>query len=848
MQKIKIEFSKHRTNGFILDFLIKSLDIHQKEEKLQKIYQRFLLEDEISVQEYYDTQNTIIEDLLFTFFNSHDDKNYDYYEKLINEFFTFYNFYKLYNETLATSQKQLDFITVINLFIPFLSHFVFDRLLKHKKELSLIDSILPEEKENSIQKLFNLIKSTFKEDINLKEKIENLLEPKEKYRDYNRAKENYNNWINGNNIPNTEHINLLSQLAIYSDKFSENELRILFQSAKLIQYLYTKSKEYFGVDLTNLLVKHYKMISMISLLEVSKKLDMFVNSFNAKNLEQIEIYLEQYFYESIELFYMLDHFVKNNDYPNKTKDMKKYIIENRNKFDILYKIKEESFLKKINSFLPVDIFYKDSDLSTTSNINENDINKTFSQYSQLNSKLYEFVSPSNKKKEDTESKFLEALQKLEENFNIEYDPYSFFMKARFYAQKREYKKSTNYYLDALKYGKNVVGINIKDIIKEGLFVSAQNTRNEQIDLDKASSPFRKFYNESYFFKLKEDLPNKINQHFLLDMQKQFDIYFINLFPGIKVSTSNNITSNLAISSKKHFENIKIDFNNPNKWIKKGLPNKITQLMHCCQLSKIDDVKKLLKANADVNMKKLNDNATALIYSFGSIHHTTEEQIEIMKLLIPKMSTEALNIKLVKKEETAMSYAIEKGLVDIVELLIENNVNLNEKCTLDEISYLYYCINLIQLSNFNLNDFLAFKDYILEKPSSNKDLKKIIKSSSSINNIFDNEISLDFSNIKNNPRHRDIWYELQEYNHKKYKENSENYYKIFDLLVDNLSNVDIRERNGFTPLVFATEINDTYLVKRLLEKGANPDYYTTQNYRAYDYAKFNKNTELMELLT
>lgn len=93
MQKIKIEFSRHKTNGVILDFLIKSLDIHQKEEKLQKIYQRFLLEDEISVQEYYDTQNTIIEDLLFTFFNSHDDKNYDYYEKLINEFFTFYNFF-----------------------------------------------------------------------------------------------------------------------------------------------------------------------------------------------------------------------------------------------------------------------------------------------------------------------------------------------------------------------------------------------------------------------------------------------------------------------------------------------------------------------------------------------------------------------------------------------------------------------------------------------------------------------------------------------------------------------------------------------------------------------------------
>ena len=101
---------------------------------------------------------------------------------------------------------------------------------------------------------------------------------------------------------------------------------------------------------------------------------------------------------------------------------------------------------------------------------------------------------------------------------------------------------------------------------------------------------------------------------------------------------------------------------------------------------------------------------------------------------------------------------------------------------------------------------------------------------------------------NNPRHKPILDDIQKVNHKRYKDNSKNYYKIFDLLVDNLSNVDIRERNGFTPLIFATEINDTYLVKRLLEKGANPDYYNNFNYRAYDYAKLNKNEELMDLLT
>ena len=845
MQKINIEFSKHRTNGFILDFLIKSLEVFQKNDS--KTYQRFLNEDEISAQEYHDTQDTIISDILFTFFDSFKNKDYEYYEKLINEFFKFYNLYKLNNETLATSQKQLDFITIINVFIPFINHLFFDRLLKYKIELSLIDSILPDEKENTIQKLFKLLESTFEDKTNLKDAIYKILDDNDK--NYNLVKEDYDNWINGKNIPNMKHLNILSELAKFSNKFSENELKILFIFAKLIQYLYSKSKEYFGVELTSLIIKHYKIISMINFLQVSNKLNIFINSCKAKNFEQIKIYLEQYFYQSMDLFYMLDYFVKNNDYLNKTEDMKKYIHENRNKFDILYKIDEKTFFNKIENILPITYFYRNSVVCDSSNITIQDIAKNFYEFSQESSKLYIYVEPTNKKNEKSETNFLEVLKKLENKFNLEKEPYSLFLKARYYAQKREYKKSTEYYLKALKYGKNTIGINIKDIIKEGLFVSAQNTRNEQIDLDKASSPFRKFYNEAYFYKLLESLPKKINQHFLLDMQKQFDIYFKNLFPRVKESSNIFLSSNFLVTNTKDFENVKIDFDNPNKWIKKDLPNKITQLMHCCQLSKIEDVKKLLQANVDVNTKKLNDNCTALICCFGNNYNITENQFEIMELLIPKMSIDALNAKLIKKNETAMSYAIENGLVDIVKLLIDNNVDLNEKCTLDEISYLYYCIQLIYFSNLNLDDYLNFLRYGSKSVSSSqKESSKIIQANPLINNIFDNEIQLNLSNMINNPRHKPILDDIQKVNHKRYKDNSKNYYKIFDLLVDNLSNVDIRERNGFTPLIFATEINDTYLVKRLLEKGANPDYYNNFNYRAYDYAKLNKNEELMDLLT
>ncbi len=847
MQKKEIKFAKHRTNGFILDFLLKSLDIYQIEDKLQKRLQEFIKEGEIAVGEYYDTQNTIIEDVLYKFFGTTNSDEYRYFESLLKEFLSFYSLYKLNNETLATSQKQLDFIVIINLFIPFLSHVVFDKSLRYKKDFAIIDYILPNEKENSIQKLFHLIKSTFKEDINLREKILKVLD--ENHKDYNLAKEDYDNWIKGNNVPNEEHILLLSQLAKYSDKFSENELRSLFRLAKLIQYLYSKFKKYFGVELTNLIVKHYKMISMISFLHVSKKLDIFVNSFKAKSLEHIEVYLEQFFYESAELFYMLDYFVKNDDYPNQTKDMKDYILENRNKFDILYKIDENTFFNKIETILPINYFDKTGVIGDFSNITIQDIDKDFYEFSQESSKLYSYVDPSNKKNEESETNFLEALKKLENKFNLEKDPYSLFLKARYHAQKREYKESTKYYLKALDYGKNSIGFNIKSIIREGLFVSAQETRKEQLDLINAKSSFTKFYKEAYFYKLKDNLPEEINIHFLLDMKKQFDIYFKNLYPGIKESSSLFISSNLAVVNTKDLKNLKIDFKNPNKWIKiRGLPNKITQLMYCCQLSKIDEVKELLKANVDVNAKKLNDNCTALICSFGNDYYTSEDHIAIMKLLIPKMTTESLNAKLVKKKETAMSYAIEKGLVDIVELLIKNNISLKEKCTTDAISYLYYCISLINLANLPTDEYNNFIEVALNKISkSQKMLKALNKANPFHNDVFDQDKNFDIRNIFNNQKFKEGLNEAKSYYSSKYQKNLENYYKIFDLLIENLDNVDINESNNFTPLIFATQINDEYIVKKLLEKGANPDYYINGNFRAYDYAELNKNERLMDLL-
>lgn len=78
---------------------------------------------------------------------------------------------------------------------------------------------------------------------------------------------------------------------------------------------------------------------------------------------------------------------------------------------------------------------------------------------------------------------------------------------------------------------------------------------------------------------------------------------------------------------------------------------------------------------------------------------------------------------------------------------------------------------------------------------------------------------------------------------------EEYYAIFDLLLESTSNVDNVEKdcNGFTPLLFATEIGEVECVKKLLAKGANKEHKNSDGYNAYAIAEHFHHIELMSLL-
>ncbi len=761
VQKKEIIYSKFRTNGFLLDLVIKGLGIEQKEEKLQKVYQRFVKEEDIASEEYHDTLNIIISDILYQFLDGYENPKYKYLEKEIKELLSVYNYIKVNIETLAIPQKELDFIIIMHLFIPFINF-----LINSIGNNQILNEMIPSENRTSIQKLFNIINRTLDKDV--KELLTTILKDDKNIKmGYNEINKNIDNWIKGEHVPSSENITLISNISRFSNKFNQQELKNYFQLSKLMQFIYDKSINYFGEIKTQQLLAFYKMSSQIN-----------SNNYLPKNKEELAkvIYL----------------FIKN-----------------------LQDSKSKSY------WGPLDTLYKKLSYSKEKTlIIEDEINAIFDLF--------------------------------ETEYETENDPYYSFVKARYYAQRREYKKATQYYLTSLEYGKNCMGIHIQQVIREGLFVSSQDTRKNQLDLINAKSNFTKFYKEAYFYKLLDNLPDEINIYFLNDMKKQFDLYFKNLFPNIKKAKDGKTAKDLGIVLNSDVAKIKVDLQKPNKAVK-CYKNDEVQLTFFSLHANYVTVKDLIKHGADVNYKREFDNYTALIATLQNKIETNN--LKIAKLLIPKMNTEILNTKSPKKEMTALSLAIERGLVDIVELLIKNNVDINQKATLNEVTPLYQSIEIINIidkgirsSHNSINDKSKF---IKTNPLEDKEeLKKLLKLHNYPNLVFDEEKEKYLLNQMNDPKFKKInevltqlEYSLEYF----YHNNIDNAYKIFDLLLDATDNVDIPHKENITCLIFATELNNKKLVKKLLDKGANPDYQTNQFATAYDYAKMNKNQELMDLL-
>lgn len=172
--KGKVEFAKHRSNGFVVDLVRNGLDF--RVESISGIdskdWGRLTKEDNITSEKYAKVLDKVCEAItkeIFSINEGQDSKqdleNIAFFNALVKEFLHYYSQYKSYFETLGASQKQLDFITISVFFIPFVAHAIADNTTSSERDFKtepfIIDRILPSDSQSAIVKVFEFIESRF---------------------------------------------------------------------------------------------------------------------------------------------------------------------------------------------------------------------------------------------------------------------------------------------------------------------------------------------------------------------------------------------------------------------------------------------------------------------------------------------------------------------------------------------------------------------------------------------------------------------------------------------------------------------------------------------------------------
>lgn len=897
----EIIFAKHRSNGFIVDLVRDGLGfgIENIRSVDKKDWERLRNEDNITSDKYAEVLDKVCRAIVREIFSIDDGQeskedleNLSFFDALTKELLGYYSQYKSYFDTLGAGQKQLDFITISIFFVPFIAHAVSDSTTSSERDFKtkpfFIDRILPSDSKTSIMKVFELIEYDLAQNNPQKElralikKIfDNLKET-----NYDGINKNINNWLNGKNPPKLENIKHIAKVGEHCKDLSCRRIEIYLKLARIIQSAYDRACKYFGVDLANLLVEHFRLVTTIdnfeqSILQNNQPLNK--NILHRAHQTKEILFIHSLYDCCLDRIKVKDKYIKGLD----NREIKIFqIMQYPLSFTI---VSEKDFIKHIDSFLFTKIFVpKNGEVSVTTdfetyhqsrlqsflypnkdettrikddNMDYNDECLFYFNNHNIIEFLRKITEPTEIKQADDEKKAQELFKQLESNYNgnIDENPLICFLKARFYAQKLELDKANEFYLKALKYGKNVMGLDFRDIIKEGLMISAKLTNKQNLDLNNTKSDFTKFYKEAYFLNLITDLPDKkdfiqadFNRYILLKARIQFDEIFCNLYPSVE---------NKLLES----QNIIIDFAKPNKSLKIQW-NSITQIMYSCLKDDIEQAKRLLSNG--VNIDFLDDNNASVLHycirDFGGEDNNirlllylgdlkkvmdyflnislSNGQIELARTLIKKASLKTLNARTILERQTILTRCIRWGLVDLVELLLDKNVDIEYKnCYKENHLPIIYCISCIWAAkNKAPNNHLD-----MYQGMASSDIKNYMRASSA---FFDDEYkeALDADKeMQNNPIRNVV---LNKW-HGFYKQNLENYRKIAELIIDKMQNIDVRQENmeNITPLIDATRVDEPILVKKLLAKGADKTLTLDDGRTAYHYAQKNHNLELMMLL-
>uniref|UniRef100_UPI002633F90B hypothetical protein n=1 Tax=Fusobacterium sp. TaxID=68766 RepID=UPI002633F90B len=375
-------------------------------------------------------------------------------------------------------------------------------------------------------------------------------------------------------------------------------------------------------------------------------------------------------------------------------------------------------------------------------------------------------------------KFFREYQKInQEEIILKY--YLYYLYSEYLIDKRRYEEALVYLELALNEVEYRGGTFLEEIINKGLIVSSI------LEIKKS---FKRFLKKAIFYNIVSSNYKNCGDWLFEHYKKNLDLS-TNIFT---VDTSNEIELNI----KK--PNLKIEY-----WgrvrsqleIFSSLPsygNKVKEELYQ------DNIKRLLKKGANINFIN-STGETPLIRALCAKNYE-----RALILLEDKNISKSINQHSLRKNNTALSVLLEninfnktEVIKKVLRKLIENNININEKVIIENISPIYLVLALYFKEN-NLSNFPS----ILENKS---DIEKIRKHINFLDKsiLTDEEIRCFYNKVLSKSS------SFLKYYNDKNKKMKNFFLEILEILLENGADINLvhEELQGYTPFLFSIEIGD-----------------------------------------
>lgn len=317
--------------------------------------------------------------------------------------------------------------------------------------------------------------------------------------------------------------------------------------------------------------------------------------------------------------------------------------------------------------------------------------------------------------------------------------------ARFHLLSADFEKSMICYMQAFERAKYCAGSFTKEIIREAITLATYLRYHNKSNIRK----FKSLYQWAYYFGLFEQKYSELDETAFIDSQRKqfFSIFNIESFYD---SVPESIINSLKEKADRYTgivytpdRKIDVDFNDPNKLVEDNFCE-ISQLMHCIKFFESEEAINLINAGANINYTD-SSGASALLYALQSHNKIIVKKILNSGTSLKKIINKTTNVRkftpLMVAVEVFNDFQLFDLDLEIIELLLANGANPNQKALIDDITPLE---RLCILLNYKISGWPDIDNLDRKKIVEMAQANQLIKSFS--NKLFDNELIADFKDF------------------------------------------------------------------------------------------------------